>query len=51
MVRDAVRGRRRLGPAMSERKNANTPVLAVVASRGGVSGTAAFVVESNGMVA
>jgi hypothetical protein len=50
MVRDAARGRR-FGHAMSERKKANAPVLAILASRGVVSGTAAFVVESNGMVA
>jgi hypothetical protein len=50
MVRDAARGRHRLGHAMSERKIANARVPAIVAWRSVVSGTAASVVESIGMI-
>jgi hypothetical protein len=52
MVRDPARGRHRLGhAAMSERKIAKARVPAIVAWRSVVSGTAASVVESIGMVA
>jgi hypothetical protein len=50
MVRDTARGRHRVGHAMSERKIANARVPAIVAWRNIVSGAAASVVESIGMV-